>query len=602
MKQETTNSIRFRRIALKLLLVLFDVFAVNFAYYMALVLRFYVNHQFHLAGTIYVPLFIRFSPFYTVCCIVVFWLFKLYNGMWRFAGFSDINRIVAANAVTCVIQVLGTLIFVHRMPITYYILGAAIQFFLIFASRLSYRILTLEFAKISHNNSAESVNVMIVGAGETARVLLHQLESDRSMLLHPVCVLDTHGGEEGRLFDGLPVLLGVDSVPDAIKRYALKSLVIADPLLSAENRQTLRGMCQKSGVELQDYSGYLHSDSAGLSFRRLMERTSCPVTVLSEGSLQSFENGEAALAVLSGKSDVKDIAVRDNRLFVELVTKRVAPLVTFYITNRPEVALIAEKYGVDRIWIDLETLGKEERQRNMNTVKSNHTVADIAVIKPLLTRAELLVRVNPWHEGSQAEIDAVIANGADIIMLPYWKTPEEVDRFLAAVNGRCRTTLLLETKEAVECVDEVLKRSFDEIHIGLNDLNISYGTTFMFELLANGTVEMLCRKFKQAGIPYGFGGIARLGDGLLPAEKIIMEHYRLGSTRAILSRTFCDQAKIQTVEEIDWVFRENMEALREYELSMADVTQEEFIRNKAEVAKAVDDIVAQIKRARSNEM
>ena len=134
-------------------------------------------------------------------------------------------------------------------------------------------------------------------------------------------------------------------------------------------------------------------------------------------------------------------------------------------------------------------------------------------------------------------------------------------------------------------------------------LGIDIGsTTFKAVLLgADGTVERLCLKLREAGIPYGFGGIARLGDGLLPAEKIIMEHYRLGSTRVILSRTFCDQARIQSIEEIDLVFRENMENLRDYEQSMADVTQEEFVRNKAEISGAVDVIVAQITRARSNE-
>ena len=59
-------------------------------------------------------------------------------------------------------------------------------------------------------------------------------------------------------------------------------------------------------------------------------------------------------------------------------------LTLMYITNNPEVALIAEKNGVQRIWIDLETLGKEERQKGMNTVKSHHTVEDIKKIKPLL--------------------------------------------------------------------------------------------------------------------------------------------------------------------------------------------------------------------------
>lgn len=272
----------------------------------------------------------------------------------------------------------------------------------------------------------------------------------------------------------------------------------------------------------------------------------------------------------------------------------------FYITNNPDVALIAEKYGVDRIWIDLETLGKEERQKGMNTVKSEHTIEDIKRIKPLLTSSEMLVRVNPWNDGSVQEINSVIEAGADIIMLPMWKSVEEVENFLSCVNKRTKTTLLLETKEAVECVDDVLKLDFDEIHIGLNDLHLSYGMTFMFELLSNGTVEILCNKFKEKGIPYGFGGIAKIGEGLLPAEKIIMEHNRLGSTRAILSRTFCDNAKIDSIQEIDRVFNYNMKSLRNYELVLLDATADDFAKNRNEVLVCVEDIVEKIKRAREN--
>ena len=260
-----------------------------------------------------------------------------------------------------------------------------------------------------------------------------------------------------------------------------------------------------------------------------------------------------------------------------------------YITNRPDVALIAEKYGVDRIWIDLETLGKEERQKGMNTVKSNHTVDDVRRIKPLLFTSEMLVRVNPWNENSEKEIEDVVTSGADIIMLPMWKSAAEVTKFLSVVDGRCRTTLLLETKEAVECLDEVLANGgMDEIHIGLNDLHLSYGMTFMFEPLANGTVEMLCEKIRKKGLPYGFGGIARLGTGDLPAEKVIMEHYRLGSTRAILSRSFCDVSKMSDAGEIEKVFKENMEALRTYEDKVSKMTDfkenhEEVIRNVARI-------------------
>ena len=272
------------------------------------------------------------------------------------------------------------------------------------------------------------------------------------------------------------------------------------------------------------------------------------------------------------------------------------PLKLMYITNRVEIALIAQKYGVDRVWVDLEEIGKEDRQRGHNTVISHHSMDDIGKIKPYLMASEMLVRINHWNERSVEEIEEVVHAGADLIMLPYWKTAEEVERFVEAVNGRCKTTLLLETKEAVHCVDDVLSMGgFDEIHIGLNDLHLSCGMTFMFELLADGTVEGLCRKFQSAGIPYGFGGIAKLGDGLLPAEKVIMEHYRLGSTRAILSRTFCDNAKTDSIEEVDRLFRVNMAKLREFELSVSSMAQEDYQRNRADVRRTVNEVVAAMK-------
>ena len=111
-------------------------------------------------------------------------------------------------------------------------------------------------------------------------------------------------------------------------------------------------------------------------------------------------------------------------------------LTLMYITNEPDVAQIAERAGVDRIFIDLETIGKEERQHNMDTVKSFHKIRDIGQIKPRLTKAELLVRINKIHPGSAEEIDEVIRQGADIVMLPYFKSVEEVKIFLDAAAGR----------------------------------------------------------------------------------------------------------------------------------------------------------------------
>ncbi len=271
-----------------------------------------------------------------------------------------------------------------------------------------------------------------------------------------------------------------------------------------------------------------------------------------------------------------------------------------YITNRPEVAQIAEAAGVDRIFVDLEYIGKSDRQGGMDTVQSHHTLEDVKRIRAALTSAELLVRLNPIHDQTEAyrsseeEIEGALANGADILMLPYFKTKEEVLRMIAAVRGRAKVMILVETPEAVEIFDELLAiEGIDTIHIGLNDLSLGYGMKFMFELLANGTVERLCEKTRTKGISYGFGGIASLGKGMIPAEMIIKEHYRLGSTCAILSRSFCNVEQFKDLEEIRTVFEQGVCKIREFEAECAFcMTDADFEANRQMLGKRVEAIVA----------
>lgn len=271
-----------------------------------------------------------------------------------------------------------------------------------------------------------------------------------------------------------------------------------------------------------------------------------------------------------------------------------------YITNRPEIAQIAESAGVDRIFVDMEYIGKTDRQGGMDTVQSHHTLWDIKKISDAIEKAELLVRINPIHDASdeydssKEEIDQAIKNGAQILMLPYFKTVDEVKTFVELVNGRAKTMPLVETPEAAACIDEILKLDIDEIFVGLNDLSLGYGKKFMFELLTDGTVEELCFKFKKKGIPYGFGGIAAVGKGMLPAEKIITEHYRLGSECVILSRSFCDVNKIGHMGVISSTFVNGIREIREYEKEVA-IHRDFFKNNIEDVKNGVASILEKIK-------
>lgn len=272
------------------------------------------------------------------------------------------------------------------------------------------------------------------------------------------------------------------------------------------------------------------------------------------------------------------------------------PLKLMYITNRPEIAQIAESSGVDRIFVDMEYIGKADRQGGKDSVQNHHTVEDAKAMKQAVEIAEVLVRVNPIHEAtdeycsSEEEIDAVVNAGADIIMLPYIQSVDEVRRFLKCVDGRTKTMLLIETPASAEAIDEILEiPGIDEIYIGLNDLSLGYHKKFMFEMLSDGTVETLCLKCKIKGIPYGFGGIASLGNGMLPSEYVIREHYRLGSTCAILSRSFCNLEKVKHIGVISTTFIDGVKAIRDLEKECEERISY-FRENEKEVTRRVKSI------------
>lgn len=264
-----------------------------------------------------------------------------------------------------------------------------------------------------------------------------------------------------------------------------------------------------------------------------------------------------------------------------------------YITNDPAVAKIAADAGVDRIFIDMEVLGKAERQGGMDTVKSHHTPEDIAKVRAAIgDQAEIMARINPLNSNSQAEIDASIENGADVIMLPMWRTADDLRQLVRMVNGRAEVMPLLETDTAADNLPEAVKVSgIDQMHIGLNDLHLCYHQRFMFQLLADGTVERLSGQLRKADIPFGFGGVGRPGSGTLPAECIIAEHYRLGSQYVILSRSFCNTEKTTDLDEIRRIFTEGVADIRRVEQDCAAWTQKQFDENHRRVCACVENIV-----------
>jgi 2-keto-3-deoxy-L-rhamnonate aldolase RhmA len=217
---------------------------------------------------------------------------------------------------------------------------------------------------------------------------------------------------------------------------------------------------------------------------------------------------------------------------------------TIIIDNNIDNIKTYDSLGVSRIFIDLEVNNKKQRQGHLDTVISEHTIKDIRQIKPILNNAKILVRINPIYKGTKGEIEAAIKNGADVLMLPMFKTKQEVELFIQYINKRVKACLLLETSQALCRIDDILEvKGIDEIYIGLNDLHISMGLHFMFELLSDGIIEYLTNKIKKQNIPFGIGGVAKMDGGLLPGNIVLKEYIRLGASMVILSRAFKQNLK-----------------------------------------------------------
>jgi len=123
------------------LLAMYDTVAVNLAYFSALWFRF--DCHFTSIPVVYFQAWLRFCPVYTLVCLIVFGRMRMYRSLWRYISLAELNRIVLASIVTGAFHIAAITVLIRRMPVTYYIVGALLQFILVTSVRFSYRLYLL---------------------------------------------------------------------------------------------------------------------------------------------------------------------------------------------------------------------------------------------------------------------------------------------------------------------------------------------------------------------------------------------------------------------------------------------------------------------------
>ena len=445
-------------------LMIYDIIVVNGSYFAGLLLRF--DLAYSAIPVEYLNAFLQFAPFYTVFSLIVFWFFNLYNSMWRFASFSELNRILAASGITTVFHVIGITVFVLRMPISYYIFGAVIQFCLVTVIRFAYRYINLERARREKNMKA-SHNAMIIGAGAAGQVILKELKSSNGAVAWPRCVIDDNPNKWGRLIEGIPIVGGRESILEAAEKYEIDQIMLAMPSASAEKRRDILDICKETGCELKILPGVYQLANGELTLSKMK-----PVAV---EDLLGRETIKVDLDEIMRELEGKTILVTGgggsigSELCRQIAGRRPKRLIIFdiYENNAYEIEQELRRKYPDRALAVL--IGSVRDSRRMELVFRQY--------RPDIVYHAAAHKHVPLMETSPAE--AIKNNVVGTYVTAYWAMRCEAKRFVLISTDKAvnPTNIMGASKRlcemVIQCMDAVSKEGrmdlLPRLEIGMMD-------------------------------------------------------------------------------------------------------------------------------------
>ena len=232
-------------------LVIFDILAVNAAFFLALWFRFDCSFEEMEKVPEYFEPLKNFAPFYTIICIIVFVLCKMYRSVWRYVSFTELARVLKATAITFVVQVAGTLIFFRRMPVTYYCIGIMLQFMFTLGIRFSYRIFLIFKRKQMYQIDGATRRVMMIGAGEAGQLIMRDIHKNPNNPDQIVCAIDDDSNKWNRYIEGVPIVGGRDDILKTVEKYDIDRIYLAIPNARVVDKRDILNICSETNCEIK---------------------------------------------------------------------------------------------------------------------------------------------------------------------------------------------------------------------------------------------------------------------------------------------------------------------------------------------------------------
>lgn len=232
------------------LLMVYDALAQAFSYFIALWLRF--DLRYTTIDYPYLEAWKHFLPLYILFSLAVFWYLKLYKSIWRFASYSELLRVSVATIISALFHTVGITLLYIRMPISYYFIGALLQYVAVLGIRFSYRfILLIRKIRVKQVNS----RIMVIGAGSAGQMLIRDIQRAGEVDGEVVCIIDDNQNKWGRTIDNIPVVGGRENILEMVEKYSIDKIFLAIPSATAQQRRDILNICNETSCELKNLPG-----------------------------------------------------------------------------------------------------------------------------------------------------------------------------------------------------------------------------------------------------------------------------------------------------------------------------------------------------------
>lgn len=234
-------------------LAFIDGLSILVAYLAALFLRF--DFIFSAIPRQYLDGYAWSMPYWVIITIVVFYGFRLYHSIWRFAGMTEFKAMVQAYMVLLVLYIAGMLFMRLHMPKSYYFMGYILSIMLTAGSRFAYRLLRSYFNRERNSEEGASDRVMVIGGGQAGQVLIKEMNRSSHLNTKVCCIIDDNPNKKGRVLEGVPIVGNRYDIVDKVKEYKITRIVYAIPATTGANRKAILNLCKDTGCKMQTVPG-----------------------------------------------------------------------------------------------------------------------------------------------------------------------------------------------------------------------------------------------------------------------------------------------------------------------------------------------------------